>query len=423
VDVSLATNVIDLPRLARTLPALAASPVKDARVKVAARVQGDLADAASQTVNVSSLDFTGGGSRLTGSLRLRNPTNPDIAFDLSSPRLDLDKLLPAEEKGGGERKAAEGAKPAEGAGGGGGVVVPEIVKTMRAGGILKIVEGVFKGFPFRDFRGELSLQGGKLEFKTLRFGTYGGTVDAAGTRVDLAQPRPPFAVKVRLAGIDAGALLSSQTSLGRTVSGVLGADLDLSGAGTAWEDIARTLSGALGGEIVRGQIQGLNLVGATAKPLAGALPFAGKALGIDLDEYSQTAFDSLAGQFSVKDGALRTTKPIRIGTGGNGDAELSGNIGLDKKLDLTGTYALSPGLIETLTAGKVKPAAPVPVGVQIGGEMTKPRIAKVLVADAAKQLIAEEAKKQAGKVVEKAKDEVKKEAEKKGKSLLKKLFK
>lgn len=364
-DVAIAR--FSVAELAGLLPALKETPIAQAALGLKVKAAGNPAVPSTMEARIDDLDFALGKSKLTGFAEVKNLDAPRVRFDLRSPWLDLDALLPA----GGEEEPPPAAGPPQ---------IPDIVRRIDGEGSLQVAQGIFGGLPFTRFIGQLSLKNGKLAFTKLDFDAYEGHFTGAGTHADLAQPKPAFGLKFALQGINAARLLAEQAGVKKSLTGKLSTTLELAGKGLTWEELAPTLSGALGLEVLNGAIRNLNTETAILGGVAALLPLiqSGK-----LQEGQ--SFKRLAASFELSAGRLNLKQPLKL-EGERGSLAVTGGIGLDKTLALTGTVELPAKLIELVSAGRIKVKKPLPVALKIGGTLDDPKISGVEVRALATEL-------------------------------------
>ena len=172
-------------------------------------------------------------------------------------------------------------------------------------------------------------------------------------------------------------------------------------AALAIEDGALTTSD-LGGQVLGAVATGLRAVGksAAAEKVGGT---AGKT----------TSLKDLAGNFAIQDGWLAAEKPIRVNTP-VGPLELGGKIGLDMRLDLAGSAAVSRDALARIAPSGVKLPQSLLVPLGMGGTLGSPSVA-VRADEAVKGLVRGQAQE--------AKKAIQQEAEKKGRDAVDDLLK
>jgi AsmA protein len=304
--------------------------------------------------------------------------------EISGDRLDLDRLLLQQPAG--KKKAAP--PPAE-------KEPPRANAYAGLSGEARLRLGLLrvKGVDAREVLATVDVKDDVVTLKQAQLQALGGSVNAAGTLVRLAHPDEPFKLQTQVKGIQAEqavALFSKQ----KVLSGALDADLTLTGDGMEKTSLVKALSGVLQGDLRGGVFHGKDLIAAVAAPLAGKLPFAKKVA-----EGGTTSLGKeLPFHVVIQNGMATLQKPLQFDTG-QGQVKLEGGIGLDGGLQLPTTVALAPEVIARLTGGRIKPDAPVPLQLRLGGTCTSPRVEGLNVDPAAKALAAQAATGALGKAL------------------------
>ena len=355
-------------------------------------------------IDVTDLALEGPGVDLGG--RVAVETSPMRAtFALAGPLLDLDAVMGLLPESAPE-PAAE--KPAAGAPSSRGEVVPEATRRQIQGAVARgtIEIGKLRGgrVEATDVKARAVLSKGKLTLEQMDAAVFGGKVSASGTEVSLAEKEPTWKLAAKLSRLDLGkamAAFSGRSPLVATVNG----DLEVSGAGTVWEKLRDALTGLaalaikdgtlattdLGDEVLGGLAKGLEAAGqgGLAKRVGGA-------------RGGKTQLKDLAGKFTVKDGFLSATEPLRFETDA-GDVSLGGRIALDGRLDLEGTVAVPRKVLAQAISGIPLPET-LDVPLSLGGTLDAPKVS-VRADDVAKRLLkgqTEQVKKEAKKEAERA---------------------
>jgi AsmA protein len=299
--------------------------------------------------------------------------------DVQGERLDLDRLLipaPTDPAAKARAKAKADAEPpldpADFAGLSG-------VATMRLGTLR------MEKIDSRNVVARLRVDGDEVRFEEAKLEVFGGTVSAAGTHLALARPTAPFEVALVLenvAGEEALKLLGDHRVLG----GTLDAAVKIGGAGWKTGLLAKSVTGALEGNLRGGAFYGKDLVASVAGPLAAKLPF---AAGKVTDGGKTALGKEMPFAFEIADGIARLRKPLSIETG-QGPISLDGGVRLDGTLEMPATFALAPELVTRLSGGRAKPSAPLPVTFRLTGPAWRPRL-EALSLDAAVKAIAQQA--------------------------------
>ena len=360
IDVRANIGRFSVAQLATMLPALKESPIAAATLGMKLGLRGSPKQQSTINAELEDFYFAQGRSSLTGRATVSNLDAPKIRFDFRSPNLDLDELFPPS----GEKAPAEE---------GGGGPLPPIVKKIDAAGGLRVAKGRSSGAAFSSFVAKLTMKGGVLRFSALDFDAYGGHFTAAPTTMDIGAAERSFDMNVNFRNVNAQQLLAEQADLPDTLSGRLNTQFKVKGRGNEWEKLSKTLTGALGAQLAKGRLHGADVNQAVVAPVAAKIPggLVKKPKGV-----RGTALRSLVAKFSIANGKATLVEPMVAQTP-QGPLELDGYIGLDRALKLTGTLKLTKSAVAKMTANKVKPSKPVPVGLTIGGTVDSPKITGV----------------------------------------------
>jgi uncharacterized protein involved in outer membrane biogenesis len=435
---SLALRPLALSRIAPLLPAGTSEIVRGGRVGFDARVTteggawrvdgaGDVADLrlrgqtasarfrATATVvpgrfeaarlEVREVAVRGPGVDLSGNAVVE--TAPLRArFALSGPLLDLDALLgalpPSEET---PAPAGEALLPAP---------MRREVRAASATGRLDLGELRAGKLRLTKVRARAVLRGGVLRLEDLSAEAYGGTVLASGTQVALAEAEPSWSLAARLERVDLGEAMRSVTGsaplLGRT-----DASLQLSGKGVDWSKLEKAMTGTAALSIREGTLTTADLGAGARGALAKGLEAVGQpaAAGEVSGAKAQTTFRDLALNFLVSDGWIVAEKPFRLETP-VGPFDLGGRVGLDRRLDLEGSAAVSRAtLAKVLPSTRLRLPESLAVPVGLSGTLGAPSV-RFRADEAVKALVrgqAEEAARAARQGAEKKTEAARKEAE------------
>ncbi len=103
-------------------------------------------------------------------------------------------------------------------------------------------------------------------------------------------------------------------------------------------------------------------------------------------------------QLEFKDGRAELSKPIRIA---RPDAEvtLSGGFRLDGALDMLATVALSPQTVASITGGRARPSAPIPVSFRLSGPAWSPVLSDMALQPAVTAILKEAGSAALGKAI------------------------
>ena len=339
-----------------------------------------------ETLGISKVELLLPQDSVSGTatiVRVGAPGKRTLRLDaeLASERLDLDRLLlPARPEAAARAKRDEPPDPKAFAGLSGQA-------TVRIG-LLRL-----KKVDARDVVARIRMEGDEVVVEKGDASALGGTVSAAGTRLRLAHPTEPFQAKLKAQGVELEKALAPFTSH-KVLTGRFDGDVDLSGGGRDRADLVKTLAGLLAGKIQDGAFHGKDLVAGVAGPLARALPFGGKVV-----KGGTTALGKeLPFKIEFKDGRAELSKPIRI-TRPDAEVTLSGGFRLDGALDMPATVALSPQTVASITGGKARPSAPIPVTFRLTGPAWSPVLSDMALQPAVSAILKEAGSAALGKAI------------------------
>lgn len=370
-----------------------------------------------QTIDVTSAELLLPGDRVAGKASVTRGGAPGkmttrFTAEAESDHLDLDRLLLPSLRGKGARPGAKPEKP------------PEAGAYAGLSGEARVRIGILKAkkVEARQVLAVVRVQGDQVTVEKGEASAFGGSLSAAGSRARLAGPEEPFLVKAAVQHVELEQALRAFTDK-KIVSGTFEGAVDLRG-GLGTPDLTKTLAGAISGTIRDGAFYGKDLVAAAAGPLARALPFG--AAGKEGKGGATSLGKEQPFEVEIKDGFARLKKPIEVSRP-EADLEVKGGFGLDGNLDSPVTVALSPQTIASISGGKARPAAPIPVSFRLTGPAWSPSISGMDLQPAVKAVVKEAGSAALGKALgvpggKAEPKDLQKKAEEEAKKRLKGLF-
>ena len=375
LDLKIPTIDLDLSRLSQVVPALRkkAGGLLDSKLRLGVSFEGNPNKLGGARASLDTFEMSVAGGTVKGSAEVIGLDEPrKVTFNFRGDRIDLDRIL------GKDESPAESSSASSS----GAVNVPPFVRRLTMNGKIQVDSGRYKARDMRDLLLELTMAGGKLTIKTLRAQALGGNVNASGSTVDFGPSRPRFALRTKLERIDVGQL-TQPDSAGRRFTGRGSVDLSADGNGLAWADIAPKVTGQLNLGLSEGKIEQAGMAAAVVAPLlARAMNKPAPATNNAKD----LALRDLNAVFRIENGHLQTTKPLHINTD-EGGLDLSGSIGLDKSMNMTGTLSLTAAAISKLTNGQIAPDVPIPVSLRVAGTVASPTFEIVNIAGTVSALL------------------------------------
>jgi hypothetical protein len=293
------------------------------------------------TISLATVSLTVDRTTLRGEATLENLESPRIEFTLRSDSLGLASFGAAEP---GAPDALRNLQVT------GEASFPDAGPNVSAA--LRSPAGSVGGADYRDLALDLRLANQTAEISRLSVSAFEGTLTATG-RCDLKGARPRFDLRTQADGIRVEKVLASQApGAGETLTGDLGAKLELRGVGSAWEQIKPTLTGGGSVAIRDGVLREFNPAGETLQALLALSAFSGSGLAKFAQRHprvfgmDETAFEELAGAIDVREGwvhlnGLELDVSDYVVTGG-------GRYSLENELDFRTRLRLSQALSEEI---------------------------------------------------------------------------
>ncbi len=291
-------------------------------------------------------------------------------------------------------------------------------------------------FSLTNVKSAFSYAGKIARLNDLGFDLMDGHFAGSGL-FDMNSPKPGWDFSFKIEHLNMDSALTTTADLKDLLTGNGNLDLSIKGTGNSAEDVKKTLAGQAQFALRDGELKAMNLGPALfSEKLLGVL---GSVTAGAPASLQSSKFQELAGRFTIQDG--KVIFPETTMASGGDLVQMSGTIGLDQKLDLSGRYLLSKESTEGwITNAKFRPYLTDKEGrfilpFKITGELKSPMIlpdvayvgelAGKALAGAAKEEVkaraAQEIQKAAPKAEEAAKEEVKKAVPDIGKEF-KKLF-
>jgi AsmA protein len=266
-------------------PLTTADPQVLNRVAVKGNVNGN-----TQSISISEGTLELDESKMNFSLKAKDFSKPDLAFDLKLDKINLDQYLPssAKEKTGREEKKAEPKKTDYTA-----------LRKLVLDGVIQIGSLTVKNAKVQDVCMKVSGGNGIFHMDPVTARLYEGNLSSKGS-FDVTENIPKTNVNLNAKGIQAGPMVKDLFHKD-IIEGVAEAETVIAMAGDEPEIIKKTLNGK--GQLLfkNGAIKGVDLAG-MVRNVKAAFGFAKEA------ERPQTDFSELKAPFTITDGLVRTTQ-------------------------------------------------------------------------------------------------------------------
>ncbi len=349
-----------------------------------------------------------GDITVTGTLRGRYGKDLVAEVDLSSNNFELDRgpaLLKEDRREISTGEAAGGEAVQE--------FKPVKPSPITFAGRVSVARGRFEKVKFSDLGAVMSFKGTRFTLDKMGFSAFGGQMSGSAW-ADLGSSSPAFGSSMKMSGVQINDAVSAFTKLGGTIYGKASSDMDISGKGSVFEDIKRSLTGRGSMNVGEGRLTNTNLL----KGAGGAASLLGLGAGND-----ETKFDAVKAEFTIGDERVNVSNAV-ISTA-DWALSISGYIGLDRSLNMKSGMALSDRLASIIPANKRDlfprdASGRLQIPMKVRGTVTSPRF--TLDTAVMGKAAVEAEKKKLEKVIEKKQDEFRKKLEKDIGDSLKKLF-
>jgi hypothetical protein len=259
-------------------------------------------------------------SEVRGTLDVPDIEHPQVNFEISSPKMDIDALIAA--AGGSSTSTSTPATPATAA----PAAAPGGASELVARGHVNVESISSKPYTVGPANAEIRVYTDRAELWPITVGMYGGTLQVS-SRVDRVMNPPRFTANVQMRGLDVAKVLEVDPTAKGKMSGT--GELDLQILGALTDDWRKTVSGTGKFAVRNGTLPGVNLSSAAAS-LA-------KLAGVG----GNTPFTVLDGDVNIANQRV-SSKQIHLDSS-LGTVDLKGSVGMDETLDYQGVIALTLG--------------------------------------------------------------------------------
>ncbi len=252
---------------------------------------------------------------IKGTANVPDLEHPQVNFEMSSSRLDIDKLIAVAGSGPSDSSSMP-PKPA---------IPPAGKSDLVARGHINVEKITTKPYTVGPANVEIRVYTDRAELWPISIGMYGGTLQIS-SRVDRVTDPARFTANVQMRNLDVAKVLEVSPSARGKMGGTGELDLQLLGSlSDAWK---KSLSGTGKFAVRNGHLPGVNLAGAAQSVL--------KMAGAGGD----TPFTVLEGDINIADQRV-SSKQIHLDSSA-GIVDLRGSLGLDSTLDYQGSVTVNP---------------------------------------------------------------------------------
>jgi AsmA protein len=343
-----------LAGLGQPFPVNTADPKVLDKLSLTARIEGD-AKAISLSDGRLGLD----DSTLTFRADAKDFDKPDLKFDLTLDRIDLDRYLPPKQEGGDQPGPGEPVVTKEG---------PQKstdygpLRKLLLDGKIQVTSLKAANVKIQDFLAHVTAKNGVIDLDPLSLNLYQGSVSSK-TRLDVRGSEPVTRMTLDAQGIQAGPLLKDAIEK-EILEGTVMATMTLGVTGESPERIKQSLGGKGEVKFVDGAIVGIDIANSVRNAAAGL------GLGDSPAKKPRTDFAELNIPFSADKGVVTIpgaslmSPLVRLGAKGTADL-------LKEALD----FRLEPKFVATLKGqGDTEDRSGLLIPLLITGSFDSPKI-------------------------------------------------
>jgi len=294
---------------------------------------------------LQNMSVTMGQTSIKGSLTLKDLSAPQVQFTLHAEKLnvaEMQQLLasaPAEHARAGHDfwrlvPRAEAVTTTE----------PSLISRMTGGGTLTAGAVEYDDLMLSNAHSTIALDHGVIRMSPVTADMYGGK-ESGSITIDMRPAQPVYSVNLKADKVNANELLSSVSSLKKTLYGSLTAKVNATFSSNSAEAIARSMTGEVELSLANGKLMNLDLLHELAALGKFVSPPSAKP-----ENFTNLA--QLSATFNVKDGVARTSS-LKAAIDG-GAIIASGQVNLaEQSLNLHVTAVLSKTLSQKVGGSQI----------------------------------------------------------------------
>ncbi len=272
----------------------------------ASATAGVIVNTKTEEIKVTDLVTGWQGTDLNGSVTVKGFKNPAVTFDMSSPFVDLDALMPKNPNAPQDKNKA--------------LLPVDLLRTLTLDGKASIGTLKTAGLTMTNVKFDVNARNGLLKIDPLTLNMYDGTLTTA-VQIDARSGNPSYTLKGGLKGMEVGKLLVAK--MGQDyLTGVSNIDFDLNTRGNTMNAINAAAGGQIKFDFGKGYINKWQL----SKLMNQAIAYfeTGK---LDPNASDKVYFTSLDAAFNGQNGVFRNDNLVLIGPKshalGNGSVNLA----------------------------------------------------------------------------------------------------
>lgn len=253
---------------------------------------GVVLNAKTEEIKVTNLEAGWQGTDLKGHGSVRGFKNPAVQFDVSSPSVDLDALMPKN-----PNAPRDGSKP---------LLPVDLLRTLALDGKVSIGTLKTAGLSLSNVKFDVNARNGLLKIDPLTLNMYDGTLSTA-VQIDARTGNPGYSLKGVLKGMEVGKLLTAK--MGQDyLTGVSNIDFDLTTRGNTMNALNEAAGGQIKFDFGKGYINKWQL----SRLMNQAISYFETGT-LDQNAPDKIYFTSLDATFAGQSGVFRNDDLVLIG--------------------------------------------------------------------------------------------------------------
>ncbi len=257
------------------------------------------------SATLKNLSATVGQTNATGALTLKNFAAPQVQFSLNADKINVAELQQIFSAAPAKRASADhnfwDLVPAARA-------ETSATSKMTGSGTVTVGAVQYDDLTLTNARSTVSLDRGLIQLNPTTANLYGGS-ESGNVTIDMRPAQPVYTVTMKTDKVDANKLLSSVSTIKKTLYGLLASNVNATFSSTSAESIARSLNGNMSLNLTNGKLVGLDLL----NELATIGQFLGGRTG---GPKGFTDLVQLTGNFDVRNGVAQTSNLKAVISGG-----------------------------------------------------------------------------------------------------------
>jgi|GEM_PF-1533249 len=408
INLSVVGNEVAISELKKIVEPIAKYGL-DGKMNLKARLYGPLSQTENLGLKIDNLAVKGTEMDFALQGSVENFSAPRVRFNLEGNELNLDRLMPAEQK----PQPTTPPQAKEGS---------SSLNALDVEGKLNLKKLLVKGYNAENVRANLTMKKGVLMLDDTNVNMFKGKISGP-VKVDLGSKKTSFQTNINVSSIELPEPFKTMTALANAIFGKVDGNINLSGTGAGWEELKNTLNGKGKIMVNNGSLKTVDMTGSLVNGWTKTEQFRNfMKTGLGEKDYQildETPFTKAQLEFAINQGEVEITN-LEMGTK-QGELSAKGKFDFNYQVKFKGVLTLSESdsneLAKKLGIGPdgkryfFKNGKYLYLPFELKGKFPKPQVN--LDTEEYGKIVAENLKAMAQQEIEKQTDQLKKEVEKK----------